>query len=64
MTNGYRLFGMGDLANTLKDEIDEELIEAYRGTMSLMFEPCNHKRLAVKLMDDRSIESLKIIEVG
>ena len=47
----------------LKAEIDEELIEAYRGTVSLPFEPGDHKRVAVKIIDDRGIESLKIVEV-
>ena len=44
-------------------EIDEALIEAYRGTASLPFESCEHKRIAVKIVDDRGIESLKVIEV-
>ncbi len=52
------------LARNLKAEIDEELIEAYRGTVSLPFEPGDHKRVAVKIIDDRGIESLKIVEVG
>jgi adenine-specific DNA-methyltransferase len=41
----------------------EELLEAYRGTVSLPFAPGAHRRIAVKIVDDRSIESLKIIEV-
>ncbi len=52
------------LAKNLKAEIDEELIEAYRGTVSLPFEPGDHKRVEVKIIDDRGIESLKIVEVG
>ncbi len=52
------------LARNLKAEIDEELIEAYRGTVSLPFDPGDHKRVAVKIIDDRGIESLKIVEVG
>ena len=51
------------LAKNLKAEIDEELIEAYRGTVSLPFEPGEHKRIAVKIVDDRGIESLKVLEV-
>jgi adenine-specific DNA-methyltransferase len=39
----------------------DELIEAYRGTVSLSFEPGNHKRFAGKIVDDRGIESLKTI---
>lgn len=56
--------GWARLAKNLKAEIDEELIEAYRGTISLPFEPGDHKRVAVKIIDDRGIESLKIVEVG
>ena len=36
-----------------KTEIDEELNEAYRGSESLPFEPGEHKRAAVKIVDDR-----------
>lgn len=52
--------GWSRLARNLKAEIDEELIEAYRGTVSLPFKP--GKYVAVKIVDDRGIESLKIIE--
>ncbi len=55
--------GWAKLARNLKAEIDEELIEAYRGTVSLPFEPGEHRRIAVKIVDDRGIESLKILEV-
>ena len=56
--------GWARLAKNLKAEIDEGLIEAYRGTVSLPFEPGKHKRVAVKIVDDRGIESLRIVEVG
>lgn len=55
--------GWARLARNLKAEIDEELIEAYRGTVSLPFAVGKHKRAAVKIVDDRGIESLKIIEL-
>ncbi|MBT9158684.1 MAG: hypothetical protein DDT36_01702 [Firmicutes bacterium] len=55
--------GWSRLARNLKAEIDEELIEAYRGTVSLPFEPGENRRVVVKIVDDRGIESLKIIEV-
>lgn len=55
--------GWSRLAKNLKAEIDEELIEAYRGTLSIPFEPGGHKQVAVKIVDDRGIESLKIIEI-
>lgn len=51
------------LARNLKAEIDTDLIEAYRGTVSLPFEAGEHGRTAVKIVDDRGIESLKIVEL-
>jgi adenine-specific DNA-methyltransferase len=53
--------GWARLARNLKAEIDEERIEAYRGTVSLPFTPGPHKRVAVKIVDDRGIESLKVV---
>jgi adenine-specific DNA-methyltransferase len=56
--------GWSRLARNLKAEIDPELIEKYRGTVSLPFEPGPHKRIAVKVIDDRGIESLKVVSLG
>ena len=56
--------GWAKLAKNLKAEIDEERIEAYRGTVSLPFAPGEHKRIAVKIVDDRGIESLKVMSLG
>ncbi|WP_292729440.1 site-specific DNA-methyltransferase [Methanoculleus sp.] len=50
--------GWGKLAKSLKAEIDEEKIEAYRGTVSLPFKPGKKRRIAVKIVDDRGIESI------
>ena len=44
--------GWARSARNLKAEIDEELIEAYRRTVSLPFGPGDHKRVAVKIVDD------------
>jgi len=55
--------GWSKLAKNLKAEIDEDLIEAYRGTISLPFEAGEHARVAVKIVDDRGIESLKILDL-
>ncbi len=49
--------GWARLAKNLKAKIDEELIEAYRGTVSLPFACGDFKRAAVKIVDDRGIES-------
>lgn len=56
--------GWTRLARNLKAEIDEELIEAYHGTHSLPFEAGSHRRIAVKIVDDRGIESLKVMELA
>ena len=56
--------GWEKLAKNLKAEIDEGLIEAYRGTLSLPFVLGKNSRIAVKIVDDRGIESLKVVEVG
>ena len=56
--------GLEKLAKNLKAEIDDELIQAYLGTVSLPFEVGEHKRAAVKIIDDRGIESLKVIGLG
>ena len=54
--------GWARLAKNLRAEIDESLIEAYRGTVSLPFELGQNERIAVKIVDDRGIESLRIVE--
>jgi len=56
--------GWSKLAKNLKAEIDPELIEAYRGTVSLPFSAGEYKQCAVKIIDDRGIESLRIIRLG
>jgi adenine-specific DNA-methyltransferase len=56
--------GWAKLAKNLRAEIDEEAIRAYYGTVSLPFAPGKNGRVAVKIVDDRGIESLKILEVN
>lgn len=56
--------GWSRLARNLRAEIDEDLIEEYRGTVSLPFEPGPHRQIAVKIIDDRGIESLRILHLG
>jgi len=55
--------GWSNLAKTLQSQIDEELIIKYQGTESIPFEAGFTKRAAVKIVDDRGIESLKIIKL-
>ena len=51
------------IRRTLNAEIDMERIQAYRGTRSLPFEPGVYRRAAVKIVDDRGIESLKVVDL-
>lgn len=53
--------GWATLARNLKAEIDEDKIEAFGGTVSLPFTP--GRVVAVKIIDARGIESLKIIRL-
>lgn len=53
--------GWAKLAKNLKAEIDEEKIEVFKGTVSLPFEP--GVAVAVKIIDDRGIESLRVLTV-
>ena len=53
--------GWAKLAKNLKAEIDEDMIEACRGILSLPFELGERQQVAVKIVDDRGIESLKIL---
>ncbi len=55
--------GWTKLAKNLKAEINPDLIEAYRGTVSLPFEAGDNKKIAVKIIDDRGIESLRILRI-
>jgi len=55
--------GWSRLARDLKAEIDEEKIEAFKGTVSLPFEKGDNAKIAVKITDDRGIESLRVISL-
>lgn len=55
--------GWSRLEKNLKAQIEEELIEKYKGNTSLPFNLGNNRQIAVKIIDDRGIESLKIIKV-
>jgi len=54
--------GWASLAKTLAAEIDTDLIEAYRGTESLPFELGEHRQVAVKVIDKRGVESIRILK--
>ena len=52
--------GWERLKRALRSEIDEELMDRFKGTESLPFKPESHRKIAVKIIDDRGIESLVI----
>jgi adenine-specific DNA-methyltransferase len=56
--------GWGKLKKDIRAELDEDKMAAFRGTVSLPFEAGVQRRVAVKIVDDRGIESLKIIALG
>lgn len=53
--------GWATLARNLKAEIEEDKIEAFNGTISQPFTP--GREIAIKIIDDRGIENLKIIRL-
>jgi adenine-specific DNA-methyltransferase len=53
--------GWNRLKKTIRAELDEDLLEQFHGTVSLPFDAGDQRRVAVKIVDDRGIESLKII---
>jgi adenine-specific DNA-methyltransferase len=53
--------GWAKLAKNLKAEIDEEKIDTFKGTTSLPFDAGS--AVAVKIIDDRGIESLRVLTV-
>jgi len=52
--------GWARLKKALKSEIDEELIDKFQGTKSIPFKAEKHRKIAIKIIDDRGIESLVI----
>lgn len=61
---GGRKGGWNKLAKTLKAEINQELIEKYASNISLPFTAHPYTKIAVKIIDDRGIESLRVLKVG
>jgi adenine-specific DNA-methyltransferase len=61
----FPLAGKGEgwqkLKKNIRAELNEELLEQFHGTVSLPFEAGDNRKVAVKIVDDRGIESLKII---
>ena len=55
--------GWDKLKKDIRAELDESLLPHFHGTVSLPFEAGDNRKVAVKIVDDRGIESLKIMEL-
>ncbi len=55
--------GWSRLSKDIRGALDEKRLGRFEGTKSLPFEAGDNRRVAVKLVDDRGIESLKIIPI-
>ena len=55
--------GWNRLKATIRADLDEDMLEQFHGTVSLPFEAGENSKVAVKIVDDRGIESLKIISL-
>ncbi|MFA7506112.1 MAG: site-specific DNA-methyltransferase, partial [Burkholderiaceae bacterium] len=53
--------GWNKLRRDIKAELDESRLDKLHGTVSLPFEPGDNRKVAVKIVDDRGIESLKVM---
>ncbi|MBB1116688.1 site-specific DNA-methyltransferase [Stenotrophomonas sp. W1S232] len=56
--------GWNKLKKDIKAELDETKLDKLHGTISLPFEPGENRKIAVKIVDDRGIESLKVMALG
>ena len=50
-------------AADIRAELDEDALEAFHGTVSLPFAAGDNRKVAVKIVDDRGIESLRIVDL-
>ena len=53
--------GWNKLSRNLRAELNEDRLAAYHGTVSLPFDAGDNRQIAVKIVDDRGIESLKVL---
>lgn len=56
--------GWEKLKKNIRGELDESLLHKFHGTVSLPFEAGENRKLAVKIVDDRGIESLKVLTLN
>lgn len=55
--------GWEKLKKNIRAELDETQLEQFHGTKSLPFDAGDNKKVAVKIIDDRGIESLKVMNL-
>ncbi len=56
--------GWRKLKKNIRAELNEGLLDQFHSTVSLPFEAGENRKVAVKIVDDRGIESLKVISLG
>ena len=56
--------GWMKLKKNIRAELDESLLKHFTGTVSLPFEAGQNRTVAVKIVDDRGIESLKVMKLA
>ena len=55
--------GWEKLKKNIRAELDESRLDKFHGTVSLPFEAGDNRKIAVKIVDDRGIESLKVMSL-
>ena len=55
--------GWEKLKKNIRAELDESRLDKFHGTISLPFEAGDNRKIAVKIVDDRGIESLKVMSL-
>ncbi|WP_374488071.1 site-specific DNA-methyltransferase [Zoogloea sp.] len=55
--------GWEKLKKNIRAELDESKLDTFHGTVSLPFEAGDNRKIAVKIVDDRGIESLKVMSL-
>lgn len=56
--------GWEKLKKNIRAELDESKLDKFHGTVSLPFEASDNRKIAVKIVDDRGIESLKVMSLN
>lgn len=56
--------GWEKLKKNIRAELDETRLNKFHGTISLPFEAGDNRKIAVKIVDDRGIESLKVVTLN